>query len=177
MKNSALATAAQIAEGVSDPPQKPIRDLSRLTRAEISALLKLHEAGKTQVEIAQALGCSQPTVSYWLNEYGDTRSEAVYTLRNGAQKLAERIVKQADVTESIDVLERLEVIAPKHQEASRGGVQIIIGMPGSPAGPDPLIQVNETANYQTQHKSEGQQAQSLTAPQSDVIEAKAEGRK
>jgi predicted transcriptional regulator len=145
MHQTALSKAEAIADQFSDKPAKPIPNYSRLTRVELSALLKLHEAGKTQVEIAQALGCSQPTVSYWLNEFADTRTTAVNTLRAGAEKLAERIVKQADVEQALEVLDRLDV-APKKRDTHVGNaIQIVVNTPGqtSLSPPSALFQSNQ----------------------------------
>lgn len=118
---------------------KPIRDRSHLTRSEVALLLKLHEAGKTQVEIAQILGCSQPSVHGWLEKFRDTRTEAIYTARSGAQKLVERVLKQANVEESLEVLDRIDVLPKKQRESSGNQLNVIIGMPGQPAGPDPVV--------------------------------------
>ena len=121
-------------------PPKPIRDYSRLSRTEESLILQLHAEGKTQVAIAQVLGCSQPTVSAVLKAYSDTKFLAKRVLDNSAIALAERVVKHANVAESLDVLERIDVIAPKKQDAGRSGqVTIVIGMPGQPAGPEPIV--------------------------------------
>lgn len=116
-----------------------IPDRSRLTRAEVGALLNLHKAGKTQVEIAQALGIDQSNVSRWLDKLVDTTELAKHTLRNSASTLAKRVVKNANVEESLEVLDRLEVLPKRQTEARAGGVNIVIGMPGQPAGPDPVV--------------------------------------
>lgn len=124
---------------MSETTPARITDRSRLTRAEVGALLNLHRAGKTQVEIAQVLGIDQSNVSRWLDKLIDTTEVAKHTLRNGAQKLAERVVKHANVEESLEVLDRLDV-APKRQIEGNGSkVNIVIGMPGQPAGPDPFV--------------------------------------
>lgn len=113
---------------------------ARTSRATEGLILKLSEAGKTQTEIAAIVGVNQSTVSRTLSELTDARYLAKAILHRGATKLAERIVKDANVAESIEVLERIEVIKPKQQADSGGGrVQILIGMPGQPAGPLPVI--------------------------------------
>lgn len=109
------------------------------------------------------LGCHQSTVSKWLSALADPVEDARHILRNSSPKLAERVVKDANVAESLDVLERLEVIAPKKGDnGARTGVQIVIGMPGAPAGPAPILDlqpVNGISNYQTQSLSEGETGQ------------------
>ena len=131
-------------------PTKPIRDFSRLSRTEESLILQLHAEGKTQVAIAQVLGCSQPTVSAVLKAYSNTKFLAKRLLDNSAATLAERVVKHANVAESLDVLERIEVIAPKKQDTGRSGqVTVVIGMPGQPAGPEPIITIETSLSPET----------------------------
>lgn len=114
-------------------------DYSRLTRAEIGSILSLARAGKTQTEIAQALGCNVSTVSRWLEKLDDTTELAKQRLRNSAEALSERVIRDADVDQSLEVLDRLDVLPKKQSEGNRTGVQIVIGMPGNPAGPDPVV--------------------------------------
>ena len=112
---------------------------SRVSREKEGLILKLAEAGKTQVEIAKITDVSQPTVSRTLAAYADTRVHAKALLNKHASRLAERVVKDANVAESLEVLERIEVIAAKKQDSRGSQVTIVIGMPGQPAGPDPVI--------------------------------------
>ena len=125
------------------PPAKPIPNLSRLSRTEEMLILQLHAEGKTQVAIAQVIGCSQPTVHRVVGAFADTKILAKAVLNKSALALAERVVKRANVAESLEVLERIDVIAPKKQDVGRGvGVNIVIGMPGSPAGHSPSIELS-----------------------------------
>lgn len=135
------------------------RDYSRLTRAELGSLIALARAGKTQTEIAQALNCNISTVSRWLAQFEDTTELAKQRLKNSANTLAERVVKDADVEQSLEVLDRLEVLPKRQNDSNRTGVQIFVGMPSSPIGPDPVIQVNEIPYYQTQTDSESKTSQ------------------
>lgn len=120
-------------------PTRRIADRSQLSRAEDALILKLSADGKTQTEIAQLVGCNQSSVSRVLSRFLDTREVAKRILHNGAQALAERIVKDADVDQSLEVLDRLEVAPKREQGGNRMGLQINIGMPGLAAGADPLI--------------------------------------
>jgi transposase-like protein len=145
MHQTALSKAEAIADSFSEKPAQPIRDYSRLSRTEVGLILKLSEAGKTQVEIAQTIGCNQSTVSHWLNEFADSRETAKHVLRSGAEKLAERIVKQADVEQALEVLDRLDV-APKKRDTHLGNaIQIVVNTPGqtSLAPPSALFQSNQ----------------------------------
>jgi predicted transcriptional regulator len=139
MKKSALAKT------VSDPltaPAKPIPDYSRLSYSEIALAVKLREDGLTQDQIAQRLGCSQPTICQLLKEFSDTRPLAKLKANNLALKLLQRVEQQANVEESLEVLDRTGVIEKRQVDTGRGGnVNIVIGMPGAAAGPDPLSPV------------------------------------
>src|SRR3990167_8264315 len=152
-----------------------IPDRSRLTRPEVGLLLKLHEAGKTQTEIAHTIGCSQSVVSRWLSELADTRIEAKHVLHNGAQKLAKLVISEATEDQSLDMLERLEVVAPRQQQGGVGGVNILIGMPGSPAGPDPFPLGNIISSYRTQTETAALIGQQVTDTGQKQIEAKVTG--
>ena len=120
------------------PPERK-RDYSRLTQAEVGVLLQLRNLGKTQTEIAQTLQCDVSAVSRWLAKLQDTSDIAKLKLKNGAERLAERVVKRANVTESLEVLDRLEVL-PKREVSGNGktNIAIIVGMPGKAAGADPF---------------------------------------
>ncbi len=141
-----------------EPAPQPIPDYSRLSYAETAFIVKLDRDGLTQPQIAQRLACSQSTVSRVLGEFQDTRELAKAKLHRGSLKLAERIVADADVDQSIDVLERIQVLEPKQSQSGAGGVQILIGMPGAGAGPDPILLVSDSGasnhndHYQTQPK-------------------------
>lgn len=118
-------TEAQIA------PAKRKADHSRLTYAEQSAALKLHATGKNQVEIAQALHCHSSTICRLLAEFTPTIDAAKLRLQSGADTLARRVIKNADVDQSLELLDRLEV-APKRQSDKGPQIQIIqgINLPG-----------------------------------------------
>lgn len=114
-----------------------IPDHTRLSRGDQALILKLREDGRTQVEIAQLVGCHQSSVSRLLQDFSDTRLLARETLRRDAHRFAERVVESADVDQSLEVLDRLEVL-PKRQSDSKGGVSVLIGINASPIGPDPI---------------------------------------
>jgi hypothetical protein len=128
--------------GVMEPSKrKP--DYTRLSRAEVASVVALHRAGKTQTEIALTLGCNTSTVSRWLNQLGDTTELAKQKLRAGSAELVDRVLKRADIDQSLEVLDRLDVAPKRERNASNGNqVNIVIGMPGAPAGPDPMITVS-----------------------------------
>lgn len=121
---------------MKQPPTRPA--YKRLTQTQEALIVNLSRDGFTQTQIAQQIGCSQPAVSDVLRAFEDTRDLARLKLRNAAQRLAERVIINADVDQSLEVLDRLEV-APKRQiDSSRDRVTILIGMPNHPAGPNPF---------------------------------------
>ncbi len=125
---------------------KPIRDYSRLTPADVALILKLADDGRTQTYIAQQIGCHQSSVSDVLATFTDTREAAKRLAHNAAEKLTKRVIDDANVDQSLEVLDRIGVIEKRQMDGGRGGsVNIVIGLPGAPAGPDPVITVEPSA--------------------------------
>lgn len=123
-----LQTAAEtLLSQLPQPAAKPIPDYSRLDYDEIALLLRLRDAGKTQTEIAQVLGCSQPTVSTVLKEFTDTRELAKLTLNSNAKRLTDRVIEQADVDQSLELLDRIGVAEKRHGEKTTA-VQVNVGI-------------------------------------------------
>lgn len=98
----------------------------RVSRAAEALILKLAEAGKSQTEIAQIVGVSQPTVSRTLAEFADTRVVAKAVLNKHAKTLAERVVKDADVSQSLEVLDRLDVAPKRRDETHSTQVMVVV---------------------------------------------------
>jgi hypothetical protein len=70
---------------------------------------------------------------------------AKHTLEAGQRSLLKRIVKQADVEQALEVLDRLDV-APKKRDTHLGNaIQIVVNTPGqtSLAPPSALFQSNQ----------------------------------
>ena len=57
----------------------------------------------------------------------DTREAAKALLRARALDLMERLIVDAEPDEIIDVLERVEVLAPKRKDTGDSGVTVIVG--------------------------------------------------
>ena len=98
----------------------------RVSRQLEGLILKLAEAGKTQTEIAAIVHVSQPTVSRTLDELSDTRIIAKAILNNGSKRLAQRIVKHADVDQALEVLDRIDVAPKRRDEPSSSQVMVIV---------------------------------------------------
>ena len=116
---------------------KPVRLRKHLTYPEIGLAIKLRDEGLTQEQIAQRLDRDQTTISDVLLNFTDTRPIAQLKLRNSAVRFAERVIQRADVDQSLEMLDRLEVVPRRQVDHSKANqVNIVIGMPGKPVGPD-----------------------------------------
>jgi predicted transcriptional regulator len=120
-----------------------------LSTAELALMVKMHKAGKTQTQIAQALGCSQQNVSYHLQQLGsDTRELAEYVLDAGLYQDALRL---RDITEKGNDDNAVKAIKLKWQ--ARGVIQsgqqvtvntaVMIAQPDKPETWGPLPQFTE----------------------------------
>ena len=141
-----------------DQAAEPKPDYSRLTRAEISSLVALHRAGKTQTEIAQSLNCSISTVHKWVHELTDTTEISKLKLRASASDLTDRLIAKAKAPDILEILDRLGVAEKRQQESGKGGVTVLVGghdarvqvQIGGESGPDnhladvPTVQVIDT---------------------------------
>lgn len=108
-------------------------------------VLSLSRQGITQTVIAQQLGISQATVSRVLDRYIDTRELAKLRLHNSAASLAERVIKDANVEETLEVLDRIDVVAKRQSEGKHtGGVQVVVLMPGQQQLEPPVIDLSPT---------------------------------
>lgn len=136
---------AKRSSALAELPDNAKPDYSRLTPADISLILKLRDADKTQTEIAAVIGCSVSSVCRCLQDFADTRLTAKAKLQNAALRLTERVIQDADVDQSLELLDRIGV-AEKRQERTGAtqGVQIVIGMPGQPAAQPPVLSITSS---------------------------------
>jgi DNA-binding Lrp family transcriptional regulator len=100
---------------------------ARLTRSDLEILRSMHKAGKTQLEIAQALGCTQPTVSKWIASLTDSTDIAKEYLRGSALRMAENIVKKGRASDHVAALKGLSVL----EEERSAGLVVQIGVKAS----------------------------------------------
>ena len=116
---------------------KPNRGKSHLSYPEIGLALKLREEGLTQTEIGQRLDRDTSTICDLLANFVDTRPLATKYLQHRAMSFARKVSQDANVEESLEMLDRLEVVPKRQIDSSQAGhVNIVIGMPGHPIGPD-----------------------------------------
>lgn len=92
--------------------------------------------------IAVNLGRTVVWVNSIINKYRSTSPLARATIEAGAERLARRIISKANVEESLEVLDRLDVLNKKRDKVVTGpSFSLIIGMPGQPGPvpPDPIL--------------------------------------
>jgi transcriptional regulator with XRE-family HTH domain len=97
----------------------------------------MHKAGKTQTEIAHALGRSQGTVSKWLTTLNDTRDLAKEYLHAKAFRMAENVVKKGQARDHIQALKGIGVLEPDARDIN---IAVGVSLPGLS-----LVSVTETA--------------------------------
>lgn len=117
------------------------RDFTRLTVTDKFAIISLDKIGRTQTEIAKAVGCSQSTVSACLklaNSSDDvTRKVAKMHAPDAVQHVVDSMAPAAKRGDPTPALRLLELGEPKlGRQATTGlgigGITVIIGQPGQP---------------------------------------------
>lgn len=142
--------STDLAEREHIPDQPETSRSSYLSASDIRLLLELHDHGKTQVEIAQTLKCSQSTVSRTLKAFdADAKSiarhlraytdETVEDWRE-ARKVA---AKRGDHRPARELLEAAypELRPVSNHAGTSGGVTVIVAVPN---GNNPLPQITVT---------------------------------
>lgn len=116
---------------------------------KIQALELYSDLGNIEA-VASKLNRSPEILRKFLWRYKSTTKVARMTLEAGAETLAKRIVKDANVEESLEVMDRLDILAKKRDKtAPSTQVAIIVGMPGQAAGTMPIPsqkQIDNTIN-------------------------------
>ena len=100
---------------------------TRLTHSELALVLKLHQDGLTQDQIAQRFGVTQQAISKWLAATTDTTETAKLYLRGKALAMAENIVKKGRAADHVAALKGLSVLS----EEKTAGLTIQIGIKDS----------------------------------------------
>lgn len=87
--------------------------------------------------IAQEIGRPSSTVTRFIQRHISTAPIAKALIGNSAETLARRIIKHANVTESLEILDRVDAL-PKKRDKDATPTQnfnIIVGMPGAKSAP------------------------------------------
>jgi hypothetical protein len=111
------------------PPRKRREPLRPSEEAHI---LDLADAGQSQQAIANAMGCSQSTVSRTLIAFDDSRLLARRALNAGALVMAKRIVTEAQPRDALRALAKIDVVRDDDERAFVG-IQVLIGGEQAPA--------------------------------------------
>ncbi len=126
----------------------PNTGIKHLTQSQLGIVLALHREDKTQAEIAQALGVSQPTISLAIKRLGvDSTELAVHRAKTSAYGAVNRLAaisrkgKDQDAIKASSKLLEVAGIASSDSKGVSVGVQVIIG-----DGPDPLAGAKVTMN-------------------------------
>ena len=138
MADKSPQAIAAWAEKQTRPAHTPA--YKRLTHDQLVALLDLRKLGKTQVEIAETLGCDQATVSRAIRQFTDTTEQATAYLRGKALHMAKNVVKTGQARDHIQALKGLNVLAEDGRDLK---IAIGISLPGmgfaSPASADSAV--------------------------------------
>lgn len=118
---------ADPALGTAERAKPGIRVSGAFTPFEVQMAMNLRDQGFSYKDIAQRIGRSHEGVRQVLIEWASTVELAKLTLRKGAVALAEKVVKSADVDQSLEVLDRLEVL-PKRDKGTDNRVQVVLGI-------------------------------------------------
>jgi len=116
--------------------QQKGRTSSNLTDAERSEILHLaKDLNYPMVKIAAEIGRDPATVSRFLHGFKSTAHLARQYFDTEAYTLAQKIVKNADVDQALEILDRTDVLTRKRDpsEGGRPSVIVCVGMPGAPA--------------------------------------------
>lgn len=122
-------TAEELAAVKKNPPKF-------LSTEEKLAILEMHTRGISTEVITARLARSESTIRKFLSDYKPTTMVAKAYFEAHAEKLAARIVKHADVDQSMEVMDRLDVLNKKQKDSGdhRTQFQVIVGMPGTSSG-------------------------------------------
>jgi DNA-binding transcriptional regulator YiaG len=141
---------AKWAEQQTAPANTPKYD--RLTSSDLGVLLKLRKDGLTQAEIAQRLGCSQGTVSKWLNILTDTTEPAKEYLRGQAMRMAKNIANNGLARDHVQVLNGLGVL---NQQDTAKLTIVINGLTLAGTGRDDVVDAEVLSPPIAEGQSEG----------------------
>ena len=129
---------ALVEKGVQlTPEQAEVLELdlhrkSRMLSANEKAIvIQMFHAGASRKAIARAIDRKPDVIAKFLSRYTSTVLTSKLYFQANADKLARRVIREANVEESLEVLDRLDVLAKKTREAPPVGPQfnVFVGMP------------------------------------------------
>lgn len=105
-----------------------------LTDAEKAHIMELHTAGSSQRQIARIVGRNRSTIQTVLAELSPTNALAKAHYAASALDLAKKATDKANVDQILEIHDRLGVLEKKRDASVGTTFQVLVGMPGQPAG-------------------------------------------
>lgn len=128
-RNEGVKGKKTVGQAVTEA-RKETNKKGALTNDEKLKILDLYRENDDTNLIAQAVNRPVDTIRKFMWKYRSTLQSARMRLEAGAETLAGRVVEQANVTESLEVLDRLDVLSKKRDKAAPvSSFSLIIGNP------------------------------------------------
>lgn len=158
------ALDSEVSEARDRNRRKPGRPLDL---SEKAIIIRMYHGGYNVKAISTFLERTDATVRGCIEEYRPTTDMAKAKLKAGAERLANRILDMGSVEESLEVLDRLDVLPKKSKDAPQTAQQfnIIVGggssgtSTGPPALPMPSQEQIEAAKEAVVVQEEPKEAQ------------------
>lgn len=111
-----------------------------LSTEEKLAILEMHSRQYAVEVIASRLSRSPETIRKFLSDYKPTTTLARAYFESRAEILAARVVKHADVDQSLEIMDRLDILNAKRKDAASTQTQfnVIVGVPGNSQTPSAI---------------------------------------
>ncbi len=107
-----------------------------LTMDEKLGILEMYQSETDTNIIAQKFNRTPDAIRKFIWRYASTTKLARARLEGGSEKLANRIIEQANVDQSLEVMDRLDILAKKREKAApASSFHLIIGVPPSSGKP------------------------------------------
>ena len=120
------------------------RQVNYMTADEKITILDMYGKGLGPMIIAKRLHRNHGVISRFLDKYRTTVPMARLQFQAGAEKLAQRVLKKANVEESMEVLDRIDVLPKKERtQAQAPSFSVMVAMPGDAKSGPPLPSAKE----------------------------------
>lgn len=107
------------------------------TDEKIFILEAYFDKGVGPTKIAESLGRNPSVIVRFVQKYRSTTKLAKMHIEANAERLAQRVIAKANVTESLEVLDRVDALPKKSRGDEQVGPKfnIFVGMPGTKVAP------------------------------------------
>lgn len=113
-----LPVASKVVQQARDEERQAKGKQGALTMDEKIAILDMYQHENDTHIIAQKFNRSPEAIRKFLWRYRDTTNMAKLRMKAGAEVLADRIIDMANVDQSLEVLDRLDVLAKKRDKGA-----------------------------------------------------------